>query len=285
VTDIYGGLFFENLVRQDEYLAHQLALLKRGLIQGIQIRVAHPEFTPEITERSLPHVFSALPQGCKLFIHLGAENVGVDLGQNLDETGVFAQKANGRTWDEWNLESLDWGLTVAKTVNSDCVLHPGYGKGQSDGKARKLVAETLRCLDDGHPVFLENVPPIAGTYWGFGGTPEDMASLLKDLGPAWECLIDFTHMYVMKNQLHLHYGLKGAVNRYLDLPHCPVCHFSGTPDTLVDCHTSLDEPAVPILIDAFSGMEAICLEIPWNPENLGANIKSIEGFRRKYKIS
>lgn len=312
MTDIYGGLLFENLVNQDEYFNFQLELFEKDLIQDIQLRIAHPLFTPNITIDSLPNIFSVLPDQLKLFLHLGAENLGVDLGQNLDECGVFNQLGSSRSWDIWNRETLNWGLKIGRTAKTMGVIHSGYGSNENDNKARELIIETLKTLDNGEHIVLENVPPIVdlelypepvaeakywsrNKYWGFGGTPDDMAKFLKELGTNWRCLIDFTHLIVMVNQaneLNISFlspwkDFEKTIQAYLNLHHCSICHFSGEPNTLVDCHMKLDEITIPnpVLIDAFSQMEAVCLEISFNPKSPETNIKSISNFYKQYKIS
>jgi hypothetical protein len=279
MPDVYGGLFLENIARRDLYFELQSDLFHRGLIQGVQIRVAHPCFTPKVTARSLLNILSRLPSGCNYFVHIGAENVGVDLGECWDEEGEFAERAAGRTWGTYNLETLKWGVKVAKAASAiGCTLHPGYGRNREDKKARMLVIQALRRLN-GSYVCLENVPPLAEEFWGFGGTPESMADILSQLGSRWKCLIDITHAKVTANQLHISFA--EVIRKYLDLPHSDVCHYSGTPETLIDCHTDYKEPFDPVVADVLSKMCVVCLETQWTPEDAREKILR---FRQTYKI-
>lgn len=295
-------MLFENFVYQDKFFDFQMFLFEQGVIQGIQIRVAHPGFTPMVRSQDPSRILSALPQGCELFIHLGAESVGVDLGQTFDEEGVFAKNSNRRTWDDWNRETIFWGLTVAREAGCRSVLHPGYGKSKTDNQAREKIIEAILPLDNGQHILLENVPPIVKgpwvEYWGFGGTPDDMSSLIQKLGQSttptcwgWECLIDFTHLFVTANQQlpgcdsRILYDLRSLLEGYLTLPHSNICHFSGAPNITFDCHTTnLTGNFVPLFADAFSEMKIICLEIPWNPLHAEETIRIIDGFRKKYRI-
>lgn len=289
MTAIYGGMLFENLVAQDKYFNLQMKLYDQKLVQGFQIRVAHPSFTQEITADDLPTVLSALPC-CRTIVHLGAESVGVDLGENWDEEGIFAKMGNGRTWREWNLETLNWGIQVAQILACPAVLHPGYGTDSKDSASRARVISALRSIDN--PVFLENVPPYANEvpekWWGFGGTAGDMKKLLAELGDNWKCLIDFTHLWVTRNQFERRLDkpihLEEFLLRYLCLPHARICHFSGTPGTLIDCHTDLLEQANSAIAFALRTMDAVCLEIAWKPDDPKSNIRSIENFREEYEI-
>lgn len=312
MPDIYGGLWFESLVAQDKHFVLQMDLFQKGLIQGVQIRVAHPSFTPGVTASSLPLIFGVLPEDLKLFFHFGAENVGVDLGENLDERGEFALRACGRSWAVWNLETLYWGLTVANFAKAGIskgfplgVIHPGYGKYSGDSDAEDLICGLLKDFLPSS-IALENVPPVVDKelseregirieywnryfYWGFGGTPGSMKTLLGRLGPDWRCLIDFTHLFAMKNQAtarlpyvpeHLR-NFDRAVRDFLDLSSCPVCHFSGLPPTLVDSHHYIAAPPIPVIREAIAGMEAVCLEIPFKP---GTVFETIENFKKAYRL-
>ena len=73
---VYGGLFFENLVKKDAYYKLQMELFEEGLIQGLQLRVAHPSYTPDLTAADLPRVLATLPKEMKFIVHYGAENTG-----------------------------------------------------------------------------------------------------------------------------------------------------------------------------------------------------------------
>lgn len=219
--EIYGGLYLENLVTQDKHFDLQMELASRGLIQGLQLQVAHPVYTPELEAESLRAVLGHFPTDLKLFIHCGAENTGADLGQKLDEVGVYSQRgaAKGITWEQWNQDTLVWAKDVAAAAGLSSpwgVEHPGYGDSSVDEAARIVAISALGVLAPAE-VALENVPPVVDKalyqeimsrkvdwpqkrYWGFGGTPEDMARLLSQLGVEWRCLIDFTHLMVAVNQ-------------------------------------------------------------------------------------
>lgn len=316
MVKIYGGLWFENLVAQDPFFDLQMLLHQGGLTKGIQLRVAHPYFTPQVDVEMLPRIFSALPEDLEVFIHFGAENRGVDFGQNFDELDVYANRgrAAGISWDDWNRQTLEWGLEVAETANIPSgyplgVVHPGYGKSILDGEAREQVIKTFQTSLNGLMVALENVPPfVDGTlyrkatgrkiswpyecFWGFGGTPQDMTRLLAKLGRQWRCLLDFTHLVVMVNQanhfptmppLRVCRKLEKVVEAYLKLPHWPICHFSGTPppDTLADSHDHIESCALPPIREALRQMEVICLEIPFRPATAQ---RLIEGFREQCQL-
>jgi len=132
MTQIYGGLLFPNLVAQDKYFNLQMKLHEQRLIQGIQLLVAHPVYTPDATVENLPKILSVLPKELGIIIHCGAENKGVDFGETFDEKGEFKQKADGRSWKVWNQETLAWALQVADATHASVVVHPGYGKNMRD---------------------------------------------------------------------------------------------------------------------------------------------------------
>lgn len=309
---IYGGLWLENLVAQDQHFTLQAELFERGIIQGIQMRVAHPSFTPGVSIEDLPAICARLPGGMPVFIHFGAENVGVDFGETLDECGVFAARgrSSGRSWVQWNAETIQWGKRVAAECTRPAsipagVVHPGYGVSADDGDARERTVCALRELDDGSGIALENVPalverewyaalagalPITWTHercWGYGGTPEDMAQLVAGLGPTWRCLIDFTHLVVTRNQATM--GRDARLERCrtvgrvladaLALPHWPICHFSGVPPTLMDSSDHMDAPVVEPIRDALRAMEIVCLEVPFRPWSAE---RVVEDFRARW---
>ncbi len=295
---VYGGLLLENLVRQDEYYNLQMALFNEGLIDGLQLLVAHPSFTPELTSRDLRKILDRLPTDLQFMIHYGAENRGVDFGQTLDEKGVYADHKGEMSWAQWNRETIEWGIEVAKRLNIAShhplgVAHVGYGQSSTDTVARRKIVEFLTEYPDPRTVALENVPPLvileeseAGVtynYWGFGGTPDDMA-IMMDRGH--RCLIDFTHLIVMVNQAKNprfsrylpKLDLKTAIQQYLDLPHWPICHFSGIPPTLIDNHDYIDVKPPACLRKAIQEMDTVCLEIRWGSDTARRQIQTFKEF-------
>ena len=301
MPSLFGGLWLENVILQDKFFDFQSQLLQEGAIKGVQIRVAHPVFT---VEARMSWILANLPADCGLLFHLGAENVGVDLGENLDECGVFRARGQGQNWDYWNMETIFWGLSISKAAKRSLgtVLHPGYGLSAVDNAARNRCVTKLREIDSGSNVFLENVPPLVGKrffpnnvhwgrdqLWGMGGTPSDMERLLRRAGPEWRCLIDFTHLVVLTTQanrtgadaLVACRDLGKNIEAYLNLPHVPMCHFSGVPRGLVDKHTDLDEPIPGPIVEAMKDMDVICLEIQWNPKS---SRRTIDNFVKRFKL-
>jgi len=313
--DIFGGLWLENIVVQDKYFDLQLELFQKKYIQGIQIRVAHPSFTPLLTIFSLPKIFKKIPDDCKLFFHFGAENVGVDFGENFDECAVIARRSGQHNWSEWNKQTTEFGIEVARAAREKVPknfplgdVHPGYGEHITDYVALDKIIRTFREFPK--DIAIENVPPVVdryfykektgemnfwsrNRYWGFGGIPDDMDLLLKDLGDGWRCLIDFSHLWVMKNQAEEEIPevpralreIEYAVRSYLSLPHWPICHFSGVPQAgmLVDEHEFFEiDRLVPAIREAIASMEAVCLEIPY--KSLEVAEKAIGCFREAYSL-
>jgi len=287
-----------------------MKLHEKGLIHGVQIRVSHPSFTPTIDIKSLPSLLSRFPKSCCIFIHIGSESVGVDLGENFDEELVFSKHNQGRNWHIWNHETVLWGLRVAEAFKEqiphspECVIHPGYGTSPNDRKSENKIIEILRLVDNGRHIALENVPPIVDKklygpnspeaqrwngekYWGFGGTPYDMLYLLIQLGLPWRCLIDISHAIVLVNQANWSDNpllskckeRKKTLNAYLQCLHIPVCHFSGIQKSLIDIHTNLAESPIYAIAEIFRKMEAVCLEIPFRPETAEQIIRK---FRTDY---
>jgi len=310
MAEVFGGLWLENLVAQDKHFVLQCDLFEKGLIQGIQLRVAHSSFTPGVTAEMIPEILDRLPEGLKLVLHFGAESNGVDFGENLDEWGEFLQRSNGSSWQEWNEQSVAWGFEVAAAARKRIpekfpwgIVHAGYGKSFDDFKSKARILDALK--KNLNKMAIENVPPIADKnfyvdpeetkywsrekYWGFGGTPVNMDYLLRSLGAGWRCLIDFTHLFVMVFQarvlgasiLERCKHLDSVVGAYLDLPHWPVCHFSGIPPTLTDNHDFLPVKPPESIREAIGQMEAVCLEILWKPQTAE---KDIESFRENYRI-
>ncbi|MEK9181379.1 MAG: hypothetical protein AAB871_04035 [Patescibacteria group bacterium] len=308
--DIYGGLLLESLLKKDRYFALQAELFDKDVISGVQLRVAHPFFTPGLGSAALPYIPKLLPSGMKLFIHVGAENVGVDFGQNLDECGVFGRSnmATGVSWSVWNRRTLDWAQGVALAAGLTApwgVAHPGYGVSSVDWPTRESVIKILKRLPAGS-VALENVPPVADRdlynlltntkadwprkqYWGFGGTPEDMDKLLLEAGDGNLCLIDFTHLQVMVNQANARFwpeldawqDLEYVVEQYLDLQHCKICHFSGVPpaEVLMDSHDHFSAPLPVPIRDGLNRMDVVCLEIPFR--EFDETRRQVEDFREQ----
>lgn len=313
MAKIYGGLWFENLVAQDRHFELQCQLFECGMTHGIQMRVAHPSYTPDVTADDLPRIMTRLPSGMRVFVHFGAENCGVDFAERFDEIGAYAKRAVplGRSWAAWCAETIAWGKSVAGAAMRPSgipagVIHPGYGRRHDDGAARQQMIGALRTLDDGLQLAVENVPPIVNAawyeavtgdridwllseFWGFGGTPEDMRDLLSSLGAEWRCLIDFTHVAVACNQsAALAKGfpahsvidrLDRAVAAFLALPHWSICHFSGIPPTLIDVGDYMDAPVVEPIRDALRTMDIVCLEIPFRPWSAE---RIVEDFRKRY---
>jgi len=303
---VFGGLWFESLVAQDEHFELQCELLAEGLIQGIQMRVAHPRFTPGITTEMLLDILKRWPG--ELFIHFGAENVGVDFGQTLDEKDTLQRHGYAKTdWERWNEETIAWGRKVAWVAGVGGVVHPGYGFGVEDGQAlANIVGALYKIKPLGVIAFvaLENVPPAISKYqyeqvhgktnwpydwvWGFGGLPEGMKEIILALGPRFQCLIDFSHIWVTVNQARVFeisklaaWGdLEKIVGAYLELSHVPVCHFSGLTSHLVDVHEPLVGSTPPACLrDALNTHEVVCLEIPFNAQTAR---QEIAWFRDRY---
>lgn len=304
---VYGGLWFENLVRMDEHYTLQCRLFERGIIDGIQMRVVHPSYTPDVTAEELPKIAARLPRAMPVFIHFGAENCGVDFGETLDECAVYAErgKAAGKTWADWNAESVAWGKRVAEVLHRVSelpigVVHAGYGTAERLGLDFSRAAAALRALGRNEEIAIENVPPVVKRSWyealagthasgmqdefiGFGGLPVPMRAFLAELGDNWKCLIDFTHLLVAWNQMVWKGKMTDPVAKmiaeFMGTPHWPICHFSGTPPTLMDSSDHMDAPVCEPIRDAIRTMDVVCLEIPfrqWSAERI------IEDFRERY---
>lgn len=298
---VYGGLWFENMVAQDKYYDLQCDLLDKGLIEGVQLRVAHPTYTPGIVQSDLHRIMARW--GGEVFIHFGAENVGVDFGEVFDELGIFHERGDGRSWKNWNIETLEGGLAVARESRAQerfpwGVVHAGYGHHPGDDAARQRILDVLRQYS-GNQIAIEVVPaicnrefyqlylgepywPAQNQFWGFGSWPDDMRSLLCDLGPEWKCFYDFTYLQVNNNQMarFSSHVLERTLQSYLDLPHWNICHFSGITDALAAVHLPL-KPDIPpsVLKSAMAEMEIVCLEIPFRPETAHTEV---EWFRKHY---
>lgn len=296
---LYGGLLLENVIAHDGWYERQLKLFNKGLIQGVQIRIGHPNFTPGLTISELINKLQILKNyGLELFIHIGSENMGVDLGETFDETGRYEKmgKQKDISWSSWNGETLRWARYSSVILEVGAVIHPGYSSSYLNQTARQRIKNSLPLLAE-YKVAIENVPPLAckksdltwglDGIWGVGGTPEEMEGLLK-LHPSLKCLIDFTHLWVARNQAkELKFaelaGLRDineAVKSYMSLRHSPVCHFSGLPPTLEDNHDHLLTEPVPAIHEALAQHEAICLEIPYNDgaQEQIIKFKKIYGF-------
>lgn len=309
MTKVYGGLLLKNLQPGDVYLELQRQLFNTDLIQGAQILVPHPSFGKDFD-------FSVLPKGFEVFFHCEAENRGFDPGQNLDEQGTLIGLSV--SWEDWNYETLEWCNAVAframveelmnynnRYENSIAVAHPGYGEGLDDEIAYRNIVELFN--SEGASLFsLETVPPIvdrrfphcegevetwsSDSYWGFGGTPDDMKRLIEETDKI--CLLDLTHIAVAWNQANTLNmpklanckNLERMIKDYWDLPHSRICHFSGIPpkNWLVDSHDFLNAEPHPAIRDAIRQMEAVCLEIPFRPDEPEKTIKEIEAFRDAY---
>ncbi len=316
--ELYAGCFLHNLCDEnDPDNIMMTRLFNEGYIQGVQVVVKHPSITPDITPENLKDKLVLLA-GLKTFVHLGAESAGVDPPERLDMMGVYAKKGvtNGHTWIDWNRETLQWGKTVGEILTaighgtglSDGIIgttHPGYGWSRDDTGGRKRVIQTFREL--GPQIALENVPPAVDKfifehyyhekfdwpfpyYWGFGGTPDDMAALLKEI-PGSICLIDFGHLTVMCNQAKhpimadrlgiSRTNLDQVVRDYMELPHSEMCHYSGHPgDYPCDLHGFVHIIPPDPIREALRTMKAVALEIHWNPHNYEGAARAIDDFQK-----
>ena len=185
------------------------------------------------------------------------------------------------------------------------VAHPGYGQAADDSKAWVRTAKLLKHKGSAEKIALENVPAVCdyslyrtfskkggGTWdraWSFGGTPQDMAKLLAELGDGWRCLIDFTHLRVTVNQANGAYksilaecvSLEQTIQKYLELPHWPICHFSGIPpeSRLIDSHDFLEAPVLEPIREGLRQMKVVCLEVPFTKDT---SRKLLDCFRQQY---
>ncbi len=312
MKEVYGGLFFENVVNQDKNFEQQCRLFSNGTIHGVQLRVAHPSFTPNIAEADLLSIIQRLPDGCGVFVHFGAENVGVDFGETFDENGIYQQKGKGEgSWSRWNQETIRWGIKFAIAAGLKKPyggVHPGYRFYDSQNDDLSEVIASLYLIGPAN-VLLENVPPVVFKgwfpeektkwwaekglcWWGVGGTPKEMSALLRNSYLlSSKCLIDFTHIVVMVNQAKSGYiayqrnlTLKEAIKGFLDLSHSDICHFSGAPSGLIDEHTDLSENPSVEIAEGLKEMQVVCLEIPWHKMDFDQAKAAIERFRDGYKF-
>lgn len=331
---IFGGLFLENMVElsqgsktaikryergeiKDKYLRLQIGLFLEKYTQGIQIRVAHQDLTPDLTLDMVKLIADKMPENFLIFIHFGAENVGVDLGCSLDEKGIFKKYGGKRTWKEWNIESTKWGLNVGHIFQDRGlipfsplgVIHLGYGVNPLDSESFHNIVTTLGEVDDGTHIALENVPPMvrkswwnpqdtkhwgeSEEYWGFGSTPKDMATLLLELGPKWKMFHDFAHTICLWKQAqsgitHLADWQKfdTIVDAFKKLHQHVICHYTGLEDSKKDIHGDFDNPLKQAIKERIatelSEKEIICLEIPFNADNPDATKQMIKEFIEDY---
>lgn len=341
MPELLSGLFFENIVRQYEYIKwleqgkpgnKELApdpwfglfmeLYETRMVKGFQLRVANWAYTETVSLASLAEMFYILPRGCKVVVHAGAENTGAELGRRLDETGAYARRGDGRTWGHWIIGTYNMALEVALALNKAGMLvdapwviaHPGYDTDLFDKSGTKLTANTLKLIDEGGRIGIENIPLLVQAEWyddedtaywnqqsylGVGGTPKRMRELLYLLGSNWKIVLDFAHMIVLWNQaMHTKKGNFGLyewtdfskiVNSYFALPHCDVCHYTGLDKgTLVDAHRGFSQAPEPAVIErltaAFAEMRYICIEMPFVPENPDGVERELNTFCERFKL-
>ncbi|NQT50122.1 hypothetical protein HQ571_05495 [Candidatus Kuenenbacteria bacterium] len=301
MVDIFGGLWLERLLEQGPQYDFLCRLLDQKIIDGIQLRVAHPDFTPAFTDtESIGHLWPG-----KMLVHVGAENTGVDPGENFDEFAEYKSRANSRSWETWNRQTIDWALRVASVFNAQSCIHPGYGFSADDQRARDKVISLLSQYKSAH-LLLENVPPVVdsryysgavketwdrNSYWGFGGVPLEMKSLLDELGPEFQCLIDWSHLLVTTYQSQYFNkpalvgcdDLETVIEGFLALPHSDICHYSGSPPraTALASHKHFAADHSPVLIQTMKEhMSAICLEIAFSDfTEFDSVTRSLEQFR------
>jgi len=304
MPEIYGGLWLENLVNQDVYFDVQCKLFQASLIKGIQLRVAHPYYTPGIVETDLPEICDRLPTGMRVFVHYGAENVGVDFGETFDECNVYIERGFPAhiSWETWNRQTLHWGTRVAMACQRPDgevwgVVHPGYGASITDTNAYRSMIKSLARLSS-ERVCLETVPPLvkrewyakamgkapdwpADEFWGFGGTPRQMSSMLDDLGDGWKCFIDVTYVNTIsvQSRLGIHDTLLGfetfeeTFAAYAELPHSRICHFSGITDDPSPRHDGSLTDLSQGVLHALRHMRTICLEISFSRDTAEQDVE------------
>lgn len=267
---ILGGLSLENLASHLLAITVDLANAERIEIQhrlyqerytsGIQMRVGH-DFT---NKEPIAGFLSTLNSvGLPFIVHGPAENMGVDLGEALDEEGVFAkyQKKNPEAkWEEFNRTALENAIYIASNaplcLDSNVVIHLGYAclnmKEDYAHSQEKILIALNGYLRENH-LAMETVPSLLFnpdndilTHFAFGGLPEEML-LLRD-GQSFsfprKVLLDFTHMGVTANQMSQVPDLFSEVKTYeelvgdfLQLPYLSnFVHFSGHTSKLWDEH-------------------------------------------------
>ena len=313
---VFGGLLLRNIIAGpgDRYYDNAMYFFEQGLIQGAQVMVEHPSFTPGLTLEQVKHAIRRLPEGFELLVHGAAENRGVDLGEGFDELGVYHEKgaSQGISWREWNLGSLEWAVAVARScperflASPSVVIHPGYMK-----SADEVVSMTQACFSIadiflGSSVGLETVPWLMRKEWflsdrpkgfhevaeffGFGGIPDSMESCLhpnslpENINA--KVLIDFSHIMVTWNQVQLGLirdawgSLDCLIGQFEALEHWSVCHYSGPPPGCVDTHEFMQVPPPECVRTAIRKMDTVCLEIPY--ENRERAEQDIRFFRTHF---
>ncbi len=267
---ILGGLSIENLAshllaitvdfNNAEKLELQHCLYQEGYTSGIQLRVGH-DFT---NTEPIAEFLSTLDSfGVPFIVHGPAENMGVDLGEALDEEGVFGryqQKNPEAKWGEFNRTALENATYIASNaplcLDPHVVIHPGYAGlnvkedyAHSQGKILKALNGYLR----ESPLTLETVPALLFnpdnsilTHFAFGGLSEEMIILRERQSPSFprKVLLDFTHIGVTSNQMSQVPDLFSEVKTYeeligdfLKLPYLSnFVHFSGHTSKLWDEH-------------------------------------------------
>ncbi len=272
---LLGGLSLENLASEvmvmtvdlnnAERIEIQHRLYQERYTSGIQLRVGH-DFT---NKEPIAEFLSTLNSvGLPFIVHGPAENMGVDLGEALDEEGIFTkyqQKNPEAKWGEFNRAALENAIYIASNaplcLDSHVVIHPGYVffNGNESGKTKEYASaqeKILRALNGylhKNSLALETVPsllfnPDTGTltHVAFGGLPEEMLLLREGQSFSFprKVLLDFTHMGVTANQMSQVPDLFSEVKTYeqlisefLQLPYLSnFMHFSGHTSKLWDEH-------------------------------------------------
>lgn len=246
---ILGGLSIENFAEENpanqNIIQIQKELYDSGQIAGIQLRVGH-DFTNQENIETLKQ--RVLTLGIPFIVHGAAENLGVDLGECLDERGIFSQykKQNPeKNWNDFNLNALKNAKRITEDnsylLDKRIIIHPGYVLRNRIKRGELKAVNTLKRLEDIY-FSLETIPetaiPEGNPFFGIGSNVCSMKNLLKSR-ERLDVLIDFTHVLVSANQKKPsspEYFSK-LISGFLEFPVSNFTHFSGLTYGLKDEHS------------------------------------------------
>jgi hypothetical protein len=307
---ILGGLSLEtfskeNFMEQDA-IQIQKKLYDSRQIAGVQLRVGH-DFTNKGDIETLKQRVLSLE--IPFIIHGPAENLGVDLGECLDENLIFSEYKTqnpNRSWKDFNLEALRNAETIAEKnkylLNKNIIIHPGYAPKNKIHEGETRVVKTLQGLESMN-FSLETVPTLAiqnhHQFFGIGSNVYSMRTLLNSR-KALNVLIDFSHVLVSANQKSTSnpdYFLN-LLSGFLELPVSNFTHFSGLtyeiedehPGFLADNKAAENNPRRQIIKEALKTLNKrysqqgksvyVALEIKF--KDADSTRRQIDAFRKDY---
>lgn len=308
MAKIFGCIRLVDIYAANEVYFTVKKLLREGMIDGIQILPQHPlqpkpEKSREIEENIIPELVNRLP-GLKIVHSVHEYGGAVVPTENFDPEGTYDRfgRNQGISWQQWNALGLERTRQVVSAIEPipgwpQVIVHPGCGIHPLDPAANTTAASTLSGNLCSLAVGVETNPikvmseesdAVYPPGWpaeimhSVGASPASMADLLARLSAGFKAFFDFTHLKVLALQAGKR--LEELLEAHCQLPHWPVCHFSGVPDSPHHDHPGFlqNKPYSAAIHTILRQMEAIILETGWRDYEKAK--QEIRAFQAQYPL-